>query len=278
VDGEVAQLAALVISANHRLSQPDDPMGWFAQQRAFGSCGKISFHAVQTRRFRSTRKTPVAQTPSEWLGRLADSGVKRIVLNFVRQDDDAETGETLPDRIAAGFSGGGSLWTMSTQTTDGGALAWQPEWRAAFPDAQDGRIWSVDYIAKPAPPAPTGVGVVQAAKDLGAAVTAIRSFAQAHQFENVAAIFASALCLLEGRPDPRPYPRPPGPADTLNEDARRLLYAAQRAWVFDNMGLWKDQDFSHDLWKQYARLSEALYEAVTAAMVAAVNASVSGAR
>lgn len=50
MDGEVAQLAALVISANHRLKHPGDPMQWFATQRAFARCGSISFELAAKRR------------------------------------------------------------------------------------------------------------------------------------------------------------------------------------------------------------------------------------
>lgn len=276
MDGEVAQLAALAISANHRIAAPDDPMGWFADHRAFSSCGSVEFHAARKPRFGKARRVPVAATPSEWLDRLQASGIERVVLGFERQDSNPEEDETLPDRIMAGFAGGGSLWSMTTESADGGALLWRPGWRAAFREAKDGRIWAVEYTAEPSAPAPLGNGVCQASETLGRAVDGIRDFAGRHHFANVSAIFSSALSLLAGAPDPRPVPRPPGPPDVLDEPARRLLYAAQRAWVFDNLGLWRDQDFSHDIWEEYADLSEALYEAVTAAMVAAVNSSVPG--
>ncbi len=274
MDGEVAQLAALAISANHRVARPDDPMRWFAGQRAFAGCGRISFHAAQKRRFGGLRQVQVAQTPSDWLDRLIRTGVARVILTCTRQDEDMVPGETLPDRIAAGFAGGGSLWTMSTETPDGGTLAWRPGWRAAFPEATDGRIWAVEYLAEPAGPADPGPDLAGASEDLRGALSSIRDFAQTHHFPQVAAIFTSALCLLAGEIDPRPVPRPVGPADTLSDSACCLLYAAQRAWVFDNLGLWKDQDFSPDLWKRYAGLSETLYGAVTAAILAAVNASI----
>jgi hypothetical protein len=275
VDGEVAQLAALAISANHRIIHPDDPMPWFAGQRAFDRCGRIGFHAAKKRRFGRHTRVPVAETPLQWLERLAASSVCRVVLAYTRQDDEIIPGETLPDRIAAGFAGGGSLWTISTETSDGSALAWRPGWRVAFPKAEEGRIWSVDYLAEPSVPCQVEAGVDDAAHALQASLEAIRRFALEQHYGQVAGIFTSALALLDGAPDPRPVPRPAGPADTLSDPARRLLFAAQRAWIFDNLSLWRDQDFSHDLWKRYAALSEALYSSVTAALAAAVNSTVS---
>ena len=275
MDGEVAQLAALVISANHRLSNPADPMEWFADQRAFASCGRIGFRAAERRRFGKPRHVPVAQTPTDWLDLLAGSQVDRVVMSCTRQDQNHDPKDTLPDRVAAGFAGGGSLWRMSTETQDGGALCWQPGWAAAFPTAKDGRIWATDYMAEPCVGGDIGPSVASAITNLHAALSRAEAFATQHLFTQVAAIFASALCVLDGDPDPRPVPRPPGPADTLTPPARRLLNAAQRGWIFDNMGLWKDQDFSPDVWKSYATISEALYTAVTAAITAAVNSSIS---
>lgn len=273
MDGEVAQLAALVISANHRITNPGDPMGWFAGQRAFDRCGRIGFHAAHKRRFGRETRVPVAETPVEWLDRLETSSVCRVVLSFTRQDDEIIMGETLPDRIAAGFAGGGSLWTMSTESGDGGVLSWRPGWRVEFPNAGDGRIWSVDYLAEPSYPRNAGPTLEDSGCALHASLEAIRRFAEEQHYGKVAAIFTSALCLLEGSPDPRPVPRPAGPADTLSEPARRLLFAAQRSWIFDNLSLWRDQDFSPVLWNRYSELSESLYTAVTAALAAAVNAS-----
>ncbi len=274
MDGEVAQLAALAISANHRLANPEDPMPWFAGQRAFASCGQIGFRAAVKGRFGRLRHVPVADTPSSWLALLQEAGVERVSISCTRQDGrSAPDEEVLPDRLMAGLAGGGSLWTMATQAADGGALCWQAGWRAVFPGARDGRIWRAEYLAEPCLPTPGGADVEAAGRALSAALDEAVGFAGAHEFSRLATRFASALEILETGRDPLGLPRPPGPADTLVPRARHLLGAAQRGWIFDDMGLWRDQDFSPDLWQRYARISEALYTAVTAAVVAAVNSS-----
>ena len=273
MDGEVAQIAALAISANHRLACPDDPMVWFAEQRAFASCGQIGFRATMRGPFGKQRQVPVADTPGQWLDLLGESGIKRVLVTCTRQDTDCPEDEYLPDRLTAGFAGGGSLWTMATLSDNGGALCWQAGWRAAFPQAEDGRIWKAEYLAEPCHESAPSVSVEAASQTLAAILHEVRNFADLHEFSRVATIFSSALNLLAGRGDPLNIPRPPGPADTLDEAARRLLFAGQRAWIFDNLDTWRDQDFSHDIWKQYADLSEALYSATTAAIVAAVNSS-----
>ena len=273
MDGEVAQIAALAISANHRLAHPRDPMPWFANQRAFASCGEIHFRAKLRGPFGKMRRVPVADTPSLWLDLLEQSGVERVLITCTRQDTDWAEEEYLPDRLTAGFAGGGSLWTMATLSPNGGVLCWQAGWRAAFPQAEDGRIWKAEYLAEPCHESDPRLSVAQARQALGSILLEARDFAKRHEFPKVAAIFASALNLLEGRDDPLNIPRPPGPADTLDDPARQLLFAGQRAWIFDNLDTWRDQDFSHDIWKEYANLSEALYSATTAAIVAAVNSS-----
>lgn len=277
MDGEVAQLAALVISANHHLAEPSDPMPWFKNQRAFASCGQIEFSATTKPRFGKPRHIPVARDPSDWLKLLHATDVNRVLISFSRQDAVSDSDEAIPDRIpdriAAGFAGGGSLWTMTTETTGGGNLCWQSGWRAAYPTATNGRIWHANYMAQPCVSDAFGPSVDRARATLASAITDNQSFASKHHYPQIAATFASALCLLDGAPDPKPVPRPAGPADTLAPSARGLLNAAQRSWIFDKMNLWRDQDFSTDLWAEYAELSESLYVAVTAAIKAAVNSS-----
>ncbi len=273
MDGEVAQLAALAISANYRLSHPDDPMAWFAGQRAFASCARIAFVASRPGRFGKQRRVVLAETPARWLDLLQAGGVERVLVSCTRQDDTGGAEETLPDRLSAGFAGGGSLWTMTTLSPGGGALCWRAGWRAAFPGARDGRIWQAEYMAAPCQGRGAGGSVEAAGDALGRVLEEARAFALEQEFPRLAARFASAQALLEGRADPLALPRPPGPADTLDAPARRLLSAGQRAWIFDDPGAWRDQDFSQDVWKRYAALSESLYSAVTAAIVAAVNAS-----
>ncbi len=273
MDGEVAQLAALAISANYRLSHPDDPMAWFAGQRAFASCARIAFFAARPGRFGKPRRVALAETPAGWLDLLQAGGVERVLVSCTRQDDAGAEEETLPDRLSAGFAGGGSLWTMATLTPDGGALCWRAGWRAAFPEARDGRIWQAEYMAAPCHAREMGGSVQEASGALARVLEEARAFALEQEFPRLAARFASALALLEGGADPLALPRPPGPADTLEPPARRLLWAGQRAWIFDDPGAWRDQDFSQDVWKRYAALSETLYSATIAAIVAAVNAS-----
>lgn len=272
MDGEVAQLAALVISANHRLTHPDDPMHWFASQRAFARCGSISFD-VATRRDGETERLPMAETPPAWLDQLARSGTKRVLIGFERQDEEIEPGEDIPDRIAAGFAGGGSLWTMTTETDAGRALGWRAAWKAAYPDARDGRIWSVRYTAMAGKPQSPGRRLDAAATELRHALAEMSEFAWSHDAKEANMRFTSALALLEGAPDPMPFPHSPGPADTLSPEAQCLLHAAQRGWMFDDMAQWGPLKVDQPTWRDHARRSEALYDAVTAAIVAAVNSS-----
>lgn len=273
MDGEVAQLAALVISANHRLAYPDDPMRWFPSQRAFARCGSISFEIATKRRQEKAALTTMAATPPSWLEQLARSGTKRVYLGFTRQDEEVIPGETIPDRIAAGFAGGGSLWTMTTETDDGRALDWHGAWKVAYPNARDGRIWAVRYTATAAAPRTPGADIASASVELRHALADMSEFAWEREAKAANMRFTSALALLEGAPDPLPVDHPAGPADTLSEPARRLLHAAQRGWVFDNLELWGKLKLDEAEWRDHARRSEALYDAVTGAIVASANSA-----
>jgi len=271
LDGEVAQLAALAISANHRLTHPNDPMRWFATQRAFARCGSISFDIATKRGQAKPTRTTMAETPPAWLDQLARSGTKRVRLGFSRQDEDVIPGETIPDRIAAGFAGGGSRWMMTTETDDGRALGWHGAWKVAYPSARDGRVWAVRYTATAAEPQGPGRDIDAAATELRHALAEMSEFAWERDAKAANVRFTSALALLEGAPDPLPVENPAGPADTLSEPARRLLRASQRGWVFDNLEIWGKLKLDEAEWRDHARRSEALYDAVTAAVVAAAN-------
>lgn|GEM_PF-2397102 len=276
MDGEGAQLAGLTISANYRIACPGDPVGWFATQCAFDRCATIAFRTEAKRRIGKDRRVAVALTPSDWLAALVATGVRCVTLCCTRQDGAEQ--DTIRDRLTAGLAGGGSLCLMISEAADGGAICWTPGWRAAYPQAEDGRIWAVECLAVPCAPVSTGPSVELATTRLADSLSAIQTFASQHHFETITAIFASAQALLVGDPDPhadpRFVPRPPGPADILSAPARQLRFAAQRAWTFDNLSLWRDQDFSQDTWRDYARLSERPYNDVTAAITAAVNASI----
>ncbi|HHC30060.1 MAG TPA: hypothetical protein ENK80_05815 [Rhodobacterales bacterium] len=163
---------------------------------------------------------------------------------------------------------------MTTETDDGRALAWRGAWKAAFPSARDGRIWQVRYTAASDAPQPMGRSVEAATTELRHALAEMSEFAWDHAAKAVNARITSALALLEGEPDPAyPDQGTAGPADTLDQPARCLLRAAQRGWMFDNMAEWGKLKVDADALRDHARRSEALYDAVTAAMVAAVNSS-----
>ena len=49
--------------------------------------------------------------------------------------------------------------------------------------------------------------------------------------------------------------------------------AGQRGWVFDNLEIWGKLKQDEAEWRDHARRSEALYDAVTAAIVAAANSA-----
>lgn len=273
MDGEVAQLAALVISANHRLTHADDPMHWFADQRAFARSGEIRFEIATKNTAGPAQMRTIAQSPRDWLEQLPASGTVRACLGFERQDEEAAEGERIPDRISAGFAGGGSRWVMTTQTANGDTLGWRATWKAAFRNARDGRLWAVRYTATAGAPQLPPRDIVAAATELRHALAEMSEFAWSYGAKEANKRFTSALALLEGAPDPLAYPPKVGPADTLSHEARCLLRAAQRGWMFDDMSGWGDLKVDEDTLRDHARRAEALYDAVTSAMVAAVNSS-----
>ena len=58
---------------------------------------------------------------------------------------------------------------------------------------------------------------------------------------------------------------------TLPDSTLAILDAAQSGWVFGGMGSWNDMAFHGEVEKEYARVSERLYSAITDAICAAAN-------
>jgi hypothetical protein len=57
-----------------------------------------------------------------------------------------------------------------------------------------------------------------------------------------------------------------------SREARQLLSACERAWVFGGMGSWNDLGFREgDLQRRYDQVTPSLYEAVVGGIAAAVN-------
>lgn len=201
--------------------------------------------------------TAYADDPLRWFERLAHTGVSRLRLGCGRIE-----GEPL------------SRWFIETTKANESDF-WDSRWDVGDQARPDQRIWRVTYgrVAVDQPPFPAPRIDATELKDRFAAnLLAIGEFARRHRLDMFAKPFTSALAALNGeRSDWKGYDL--APPSFLPPYAENLLAAAQWAWVFGGMGSWNDMSFEGDDSKDYARLTQELYQAVNEAVVVAANAT-----
>lgn len=223
-----------------------------------------TFHYVQSMTF-VLDGTEIATDAAAWFQGLRDRGVRRLWLEI---PDESDGGSWLADHLASAFAGGGR-WLLLT-TADAFTEAWQPRWHVDR-DAPDRRIWQVTYVGervgdvRPAVPA-----IGDATATLRQTLADAREFAARH-LSNFVRSFDRALTALDGRqrrlfrrglPLPQSYPR----------SSHALVTACDNGWVFGGMGSWNDAGFADEaIDREYNELSRRLWQAITTALVAAVN-------
>jgi len=249
VNGEVAQLVAVVAHGNNFLVRGGDPPELFPGNTTFMYVGEVEFagHADGT---------------APWFERLRAAGARRLWLHLPESN-----------RMLSGFVGGmhPALWA------DGQSRSlWIPSWQVRDRKDRDRRIWAVAYGELPlvAPP-PRAAQVLDLATELDDALAAADEIAHRNDYlEHFAHWFVGARSQLHSDEPVFEHLTDLVPSD-WDLEARRLLAASERAWVFGAMRSWNDIGFEDkELERDYKAVSARLYAAIRAAVEAGANAPV----
>ncbi|CAM3368181.1 hypothetical protein [Asticcacaulis taihuensis] len=260
MNGEIAQLVALTCYGNAILAGQSVP-GFFPQNSTCQFAEYIRF---------SDAGRLVAETPDIWFSSLIKENALGLVLGAT-----ASNNPHAPDRLLAGFVGGGRTWSVEVILPDGKSEFWAASWRVGNQAALDRRIWQISYEKhKAAATQPHGFRALSDIKsDFQAALRDIRAFSRKHfGDEGFTVLFDNALKALE-TPSYRPgYHQDLYPDGSLPITAQSLLSAASAAWVFGGMGSWNDLGFEDDQ-AEYDRVSEGLYLIINEAIGTAASSS-----
>lgn len=268
MQGEIAQIAALVLHGNYAL-QGNTSSSFWPDNSTFAFCKSVDFVTLD-RDGGLTVAQAFAADPLQWFDRLASAGALGMRLHC------HPSAGAAGDRVSAGFVGGGPAWlveVLSAPASDG----WQSRWELGDRDDPERRIWTATFGR-----VLTGVQRMSdqtadadsLCERLSATLEAIRGFAGRHELTGFANSFSIGLEALQS---PTPlglvYHTDMAPREFVDLSAERLLAVAQSAWVFGGMGSWNDLYFEGDEGRLYERLSDQLFSLLGDAIVTGVNAS-----
>jgi hypothetical protein len=216
----------------------------------------------------SPRETNVAVNPDWWFSYLKEKGVVGIQMRRQPQND-----PRISDRMSSGFVGGGGVWTMEGWLPKNQSELWQARWEVWNQSAPDRRIWRVTYgrIGESTRKSFPNLKLELIEEQFLNALLDIYAFSEKHR-NGFTESFSNAIKTLRGG-EPHVYHKDLAPPDVLPAKAAVILNAAQSAWVFGGMGSWNDLGFDGVDGKEYVRVSDQLFQALTEVICAATNAS-----
>jgi hypothetical protein len=260
----IAQALGLAMHGNAFL-RGMDLGGFWPEATFFGYCRSVRFLAADDAQIVG-RERLAAADPEAWLRSL------RTRCGGLRVRVASRGPAGVGDRMTVGFVDGGSRWRIEEM---GGVrpLSWSADWSFADRSVQDGQIWSVAYCGIPADSAsddPPGLDVVE--QDLRGSLQAIARFAD-RIGSDFADSFRKALACLDGEAWESHYHPDLAPPGLLSLQAKRILGACDAGWVFGGMGSWNDGAYGGEDSDVGDPLSQALFDALQAALASVANST-----
>jgi hypothetical protein len=269
MNGDVAQIVALTCHGNAVL-RGKKTSRFFPSNSTCRFCDRIEFVEMVKPLFRNQREKVVAQTPDSWFQWLARKGASGIRLWWSRGN---EVGT--PDRMLAGFVGGGGTWTMEVRVPSGMSALWVARHDVWNQDAPDNKIWRVTYghVSDQDRSTLPELDMLAVSEHLLIALQDIHRFSDAHDCGGFTRCFDRAIGYLTTS-NRSGFPNDLAPKGSISPVAEAILDACQSAWVFGGMGFWNDMGFDGKDQLEYNRVSKELFEALTDSLSSVATSSV----
>ena len=251
MNGELAQCVVLTSFGNAWLhAENPDPVAAALENHSV-------FQHVRTIQFGEAEPEAGAPAFAHWVASLRDKNPRRLWLS----QPETLCGTDLSR--ASAFANACSRGILVD--SDDHCQLWWPLW--SIRDAES--TWRVHYRTSTTTAPPNEPDLAAATHSFRQAVADALEFAEASGWKHWAGCFAESLDCLRSAHVANEYLPPCG----YSPEARRLLAAADIAWVFGGMGSWNDLAFSvPDRQARYLTVTDQLYRAVHGAIVGATNA------
>jgi len=266
MNGPIAQLVATTCYGNAFLQHVPNIPRFFPDNSTCQFCESITFVEIKTPLIRKQREVIIADTPDDWFRYLKEREAFGIRLIHQPQNH-----PEISDRMSAGFVGGGGIWALGVRLR-GATEYWMSRWEIFNQDDMEQQSWKVTYgrVGRQPGIISPGLGKSAVRSDFISSLLQIRAFSEKNNCD-FTEFFSRALKSLKEDSAEHEYHKDLWVAGTLSESSQAILDAAQSAWVFGGMGSWNDMMFEGDEEREYERVSEQLFSALTGAICFAAN-------
>ena len=264
-------MVALTAYGNDYLQNGSIPMAFDSLNTTFQFCNKVTFRELRKMRLLSkSKKTVVANNPTEWFKYLRVNGCKQLSLYRASSKNQAFE----KDHKLAGLVGEGGSWLIET-VYDNYSFYLTSGWEVTNQNAADNKIWTVNYsmLHKQQHISKMQIDELLINDEIRRTLTKISDFAKKQNLQRWAEQFDKAKSALDSSsPEENYFHKDLIPLTNYSLEAKQLLFSAGIAWVFGGMGSWSDVGFDNQEDNAiYDRLSERLYSNINDAIIAAIN-------
>lgn len=274
MNGHIATAVAIVCAGNQYLAGKDIS-GFWPDARVFTFMKLIEFRTPPASGKDTDDYPLVAADPVAWFETLKP-WCKGLRLHNTAPTRGPDQQLNTPDRMLAGFVGGGQRWFIEAASEITSEM-WEPFHRLGDRNDPERRIWLCTHILQ-AKVQRAELDADAAALELDktiarfrAALVDIEAYARKEKIDNFADIFRDSIALIDaGKPEAEQGDMACFTGFSPQQAA--IFEACSRAWVFGGMGSWNDIGGGPD----YDRVSQALYETINDTVASLASSTFKG--
>lgn len=265
MSGTIAQIVSLVSYGNDFIftGKKNDE---YLNNSTFKHCENITFKVSSPKKDILSKRELLFKTPYEWFDYLKKSKCKKLGLYY--KGTDKNNGKY--DYSMAGFLDEARNWYIEA-IHNNKLVFWKCKWEI---NSSHGKRWNVVYSIESIHNKSFDVqgNLNEAKESLKSALENINKFAIKQGKEYWSQRFKEAITELDSDMPTNKYYADIIVDKNYSLAAIRLLFSAQKAWVFGGMGWWNDICYEDEaIEKINAELSQNLYLNICKAIVVSVN-------